>query len=237
MCSSFEPSGYQMQDKCKNCGHWTATVEGLKELGRQAQVRGSTRGAIFQRCEEERWKAVRHGVIGENDFLIEDLRSLVLQYAQAQHKSSTSAMSSDIGVDQDTSREDEKRGSVKQTKGQQVKVKDVEALEIGDLVFYGAKSNTSKSKRRVGRVLKKNVIVNSLVKGKDVKPAPGQKPAMSSVQLEDLQSGREQWVYMNCLWSDRVVERKTQWTNLDFLATKKDFTLEEAFVDFPGNHQ
>ena len=77
-CGNFEGSGFPIRDRCKHCGAWTITREGLKAAARELQLGGTTGGSLYRQCVQERREAVAHGVIQDNEFKIETLNKLII---------------------------------------------------------------------------------------------------------------------------------------------------------------
>jgi carboxylesterase type B len=207
----FSPSGYPIRDKCKVCGGWCITTDGLKDLGLDILRSGSMSNKAREMLLADRAEAIAHGVIQEHQFPIAALDKAISQRKKQEHQSFT-----DIDVDNDAFKPDQKKGSVEQTEEQE-KIEDLGTVRVGDLIFYGTGTKTPLKKRRAAVLLEKNACAKM-------------------VKLKDMKTNKESWVKMSWTW--RLVDERTanEASQLGLWGADPDFEQIESLVPYVGIH-
>lgn len=203
----FVPSGYPIRDKCKICGKYTITAEGLKSLGLDIIYSGSIGGRDYEMFLRDREEAIAHGVISHEQYSPTKLVNL----ASARKKRVAQESGSDIGIDQNRDGQNTAK-SVRVQKSKQKKVKSATEVAIKDSVFYGETASTGIGKRKHGIVQDKNVTLGMVKVGKD-------------------------WLPINRIWiakedgDDVSGDRQTS-----LFANNEEFSVFESLVSYVGMH-
>lgn len=214
----FEPSGYTICDKCKICGQWCLTWEGLQDSARQIYLSGNTGGVAFEAYVKDRELAIAHGISSPSgDRITKDNFPLARLVSEtAKRKKRIQELSSDISIDSDVANQKETSDSIKTT-AQQIEIQDTTSLEIGDIVFYGKKPKASPVSRKPGILVDKNAI-------------------MKMVKVQDIKTRREEWMKFNRVWINVSVIAESRFDQLGIWQGDPNFSEIEALVPYVGMH-
>lgn len=223
----FSPSGYPIEDKCKICGKWTMTEEGVRSLGLEIIYSGSTKGVTYEVFLREREKAIAHGVINEEQFLPAKLNKL----ATEKTKRVAAFNTSDIGMDQN-------REGIGTGKGSKKKEKNVnlELVPIGEEVEFSPDRATAKGKRKKGIILEKNIVIKKgESKGKNGERRSGATESMALIRHST--SGKEEWILETYIWSgEAAYSEKTEYSHLSFFEDDENLSIAEHLIPYVGMH-
>lgn len=203
----FVPSGYPERDKCKICGKYTITADGLKSLGIEIIRSGSTEGRAYKMFLEDRKEAIAHGIITEEQYLPTKLMKLTSE----RNKKVAQEFMSDIGIDQDRDGQNESKVN-RAKKADQKKVKSATEVSVGDMVFYGDTASTGQKKRKRGKVEDRNVPSGMIKVAK-------------------------KWLPIDHVWIPRIDEGGNKGDHqASLFSDDYDFSVVEPLVPYVGMH-